>query len=234
MSKQKTSRKLSFPQQQFTAIKASTNSPYPSKLGTSEISIESKLQQQMLHNIKATSETTLLNQSFNKCFKPSKLLQKPLYWIKASTNASNHQSYFRNHCIESKLQQMLLHSIKATSESSIRVAVALKIIIVYMHCHSNTETNQAWAIFKALKSDIRSHTHTHTHLCTHKHPHMHTQSHTKIYTQKRTLNMHASALSICNHWRMKEDKELGRLAKENEKTTIIAFTLAFRYMRCST
>jgi hypothetical protein len=27
--------------------------------------------------------------------------------------------------------------------------------------------------------------------------------------------MHASALSICNHWRRKEDKELGRLAKEN-------------------
>jgi hypothetical protein len=78
MSKQKTSHKPLFPQQQFTPIKASINSPYPSKLDTSEISIESKLQQQMLHNIKATSETTLLNQSFNKCFKPSKLLQKPL------------------------------------------------------------------------------------------------------------------------------------------------------------
>jgi hypothetical protein len=86
-----------FPQQQFTAIKASTNgshtinttfrklygikastnSPYPSQLGTSEISIESKLQQQMLHNIKATSETTLLKQSFNKCSSTtSKLLQK--------------------------------------------------------------------------------------------------------------------------------------------------------------
>jgi hypothetical protein len=59
-----------------------------------------------------------LNQSFNKCFKPSKLLQKPLYWIRASTNASNHQGYVRNHSIESKLQQMP-QTIKATSETTL-------------------------------------------------------------------------------------------------------------------
>jgi hypothetical protein len=53
----------------------------------------------MLQTIKATSETTLLNQNFN--------------------NASNHQGHIRNHSLESKVQQMLLHNIKATSESSI-------------------------------------------------------------------------------------------------------------------
>jgi hypothetical protein len=59
-----------------------------------------------------------LNQSFNKCLKPSRLRQKPLYWIKASTNASNHQGYVRNHSIESKLQQMP-QTIKAMSETTL-------------------------------------------------------------------------------------------------------------------
>jgi hypothetical protein len=119
-------------------------------------------------------QKTVWNESFNKCFKPSRLCQKPLYWIKASTNAPpQHQSYFR------KLNLLICIN------KSNRITVALKIIIVYMRCHSNTETNQAWAIFKALKSDIRSHTHTllHTQTPTHAYTITHKNTHTKVHTK---------------------------------------------------